>query len=177
MVIQREVGEDTLSFASGLRQALRQDPDVILIGELRDRETISIALTAAETGHLVLGTVHTNNAVQAIERIIDVYPADGQQQARYQLGMVLEGVIFQLLLSRANQQGRVPATEVLVGTVAMRNQIRSNELHLMKSYMEMGREQGMHSLEQSLSQLAKKGEITADAARSVLSDSEGLRIR
>ena len=177
MVIQREVGADTLSFASGLRQALRQDPDVLLIGELRDQETISIALTAAETGHLVLGTVHTNNAVQAIERIIDVYPADGQQQARYQLGMVLEGVIFQLLLSRANQQGRVPATEVLVGTVAMRNQIRSNELHLMKSYMEMGREQGMHSLEQSLSQLAKKGEITADAARSVLSDSEGLKIR
>ena len=177
MVIQREVGEDTLSFASGLRQALRQDPDVIFIGELRDRETISVALTAAETGHLVLGTVHTNNAVQAIERIIDVYPADGQQQARYQLGMVLEGIIFQLLLPRANQQGRVPATEVLVGTVAMRNQIRSNELHLMKSYMEMGREQGMHSLEQSLSQLAKKGEITADAARSVVSDSEGLKIR
>ena len=175
MVIQREVGEDTLSFASGLRQALRQDPDVILIGELRDRETISVALTAAETGHLVLGTVHTNDAVQAIERIIDVYPTDGQQQARYQLGMVLEGVIFQLLLPRAYQLGRVPATEVLLGTVGIRNQIRMNDLHQMKSYMEMDKGHGMHSLEQSLTELVKKGEISADTARSAVSDAEGLK--
>ena len=175
MVIQREVGEDTLSFASGLRQALRQDPDVILIGELRDRETISVALTAAETGHLVLGTVHTINAVQAIERIIDVFPADGQQQARYQLGMVLEGIIFQLLLPRCYQPGRVPATEVLLGTAGMRNQIRQNDLHQMKSYMEMDKGQGMHSLEQSLAELVKKGEISAESARGAVSDSEHLK--
>ena len=175
MVIQREVGDDTLSFATGLRQALRQDPDVILIGELRDRETISAALTAAETGHLVLGTVHTSDAVQAVERIIDVYPAEGQQQARYQLSMVLEGVIFQLLLPRANGRGRVAATEVLLGTVAMRNQIRMNQLHQMKSYLEMGKEQGMHSIDQSLSQLVKSGTISADTARSAVTDSGGLK--
>ena len=175
MLIQREVGEDTLSFASGLRQALRQDPDVILIGELRDRETISVALTAAETGHLVLGTVHTNSAVQAIERIIDVFPTDGQTQARYQLGMVLEGIIFQLLLPHFNRPGRVPATEVLLGTAGIRNQIRQNDLHQMKSYMEMDKGQGMHSLEQSLTELVKKGEVSAETARSVVSDPEHLK--
>ena len=175
MVIQREVGEDTHSFATGLRQALRQDPDVIVIGELRDRETVSVALTAAETGHLVLGTVHSSSAVQAIERIIDVFPADGQQQARYQLGMVLEGVIFQLLLPRADHQGRVPATEVLLGTVGMKNQIRTNELHQMKSYMEMGKGQGMQTIEQSLSQLVKNGVISNDAARSAVSEVGGPR--
>jgi twitching motility protein PilT len=175
MVVQREVGQDTNSFATGLRQALRQDPDVIMIGELRDQETISVALTAAETGHLVLGTVHTNGAVQAIERLIDVYPPIGQQQVRYQLSMVLEGVIFQLLLPRAGKQGRVAAVEVLLGTVSMRNQIRQNELHQMKSYMEIGRGQGMLTIEQSLAALVRRGEISADDARSAVSDPDGLK--
>ena len=175
MVIQRQVGEDTHSFATGLRQALRQDPDVIVIGELRDRETVSVAMSAAETGHLVLGTVHTNGAVPAIERIIDVYPTDGQQQARYQLSMVLEGVIFQLLLPRAKGEGRLPATEVLLATVGMRNQIRMNELHQMKSYMETGRRQGMQTIEQALSQLVDKGEISADTAQSAVSDLGSLK--
>ncbi len=119
--------------------------------------------------------MHTNNAVQAIERIIDVYPADGQQQARYQLGMVLEGVIFQLLFPRANHQGRVPATEVLLGTVGIRNQIRMNELHQMKSYIEMGKAQGMHSIEQSVSELVRSGAISADVARSSVSELTGKK--
>ncbi|MDO8687452.1 MAG: type IV pilus twitching motility protein PilT, partial [Dehalococcoidales bacterium] len=157
MIIQRELGTDTTSFASALRHILRQDPDIILIGELRDLETIAAALTAAETGHLVLSTVHSNGAIMAVERIVDVFPAERQSMVRYQLSMVLEGVIFQQLLPRVDGQGRVPAVEVLVGTVAVHNLIRQNELNQIKSYLHSGAEYGMQTLEQSLADLVKDG--------------------
>ncbi|MBI4180777.1 MAG: type IV pilus twitching motility protein PilT [Chloroflexi bacterium] len=176
MIIQRELGSDTLSFASALRYVLRQDPDIILIGELRDLETIAIALTAAETGHLVLSTVHSSGAIRAVERIIDIFPAERQSMVRYQLSMVLEGIIFQLLLPRADGQGRVAAVEVLVGTTAVHNLIRQNELNQIKTYLHSGAEYGMQTIEQSLASLVKGGVITAADAMSRASDPENLEI-
>ncbi|MBI2851821.1 MAG: type IV pilus twitching motility protein PilT [Chloroflexi bacterium] len=176
MIIQREIGADTVSFSEALRHVLRQDPDVILVGELRDVETISMALTAAETGHLVLTTLHTNGAVESVERLVDVFPAAAQEQVRYQLSLVLEGVIFQLLLPRASGDGRVPAVEVLAGTMAIRNLIRQNELHQIKSYLHSGAGYGMQTLEQALAALVKAGEITPAEAKSRASDLKGLEI-
>ncbi len=176
MIIQRELGTDTISFASALRHVLRQDPDIILIGELRDLETISAALTAAETGHLVLSTVHSSGAIRAVERIVDIFPADRQPMVRYQLSMVLEGVIFQQLLPRADGQGRVPAVEVLVGTTAVHNLIRQNDLNQIKSYLHSGAEYGMQTLEQSLADLVKDGKITVTEAIIRARDPESLQI-
>ncbi|MBF0121884.1 MAG: PilT/PilU family type 4a pilus ATPase [Candidatus Omnitrophica bacterium] len=164
LIIQREVGTDTVSFDSGLRHALRQDPDVIVIGETRDLDSISMALTAAETGHLVLATLHSPDAIEAINRIIDVYPGDKQNQIRVQLAETLLGVISQQLLPMKNSTERVLAAEVLVANMAIRNLIRRNVLPEIRGQMETGRE-GMNTTEQSLSALLKRGAIDLDVAR------------
>jgi twitching motility protein PilT len=164
IVEQREVGSDTDSFARALKHVLRQDPDVILIGEMRDLETVSTAVTAAETGHLVLASLHTIDAVQTIERIIDLFPAHQQFQIRLQLSMCLEGVISQQLLPRAKGGGRVPAVEILLCTGAVRNLIREARTPQIYSELETGARFGMESMIQSLYNLCKKGEITKELA-------------
>ena len=162
IVNQREVGSDTRSFAGGVRAALREDPDVIMIGEIRDLETISLALAAAETGHLVLGALYTNGAVQAVDRLIDVFPPHHQQQARVQLSMVLEGIIAQQLLPRIDRPGRVAACEVLVGTPAVRNLLREGKSHQLHSAMQTGSKHGMRTMEQSLRDLYDKHVISLE---------------
>jgi len=157
VVNQREVGTDTTSFAEGLRAALRSDPDVILVGEMRDLETISIALTAAETGHLVLSTLHTRGAAKTIDRIIDVFPPESQHQIRVQLSTVLEAVISQQLLPRNFGQGMVPAVEVMIGTPAIRNMIREEKVHQIPSMIETGARFGMQSMKAAVDELVKKG--------------------
>ncbi|MBI4296963.1 MAG: type IV pilus twitching motility protein PilT [Chloroflexi bacterium] len=165
MLLQRELGSDTLSFASGLRAALRQDPDVIMLGEMRDPETITTALTAAETGHLVLSTLHTNGAAQAVERILDVYQGVQQEHVRAQLAAVLEGVIFQLLLPKADGSGRVVAVEALVGTPAVRNLIRTGELHQLYSFMQIGTKDKMQTLDSALANLVNRGLVRLEDAK------------
>jgi twitching motility protein PilT len=164
VVNQREVGTDTLSFASALKHALRQDPDVILVGELRDLETIATALTAAETGHLVFGTLHTQDAPGTVQRIIDVFPSHQQQQVRVQLSGSLQGVVCQQLLPAMAGKGRVAAVEVLVATPAVRNLIREGKVHQIRTAMQAGGKYGMHTMEQSLAQLVRAGQITVAAA-------------
>lgn len=161
---QREVGDDTKSFSLALRHVLRQDPDVILIGEMRDLETMQAAITAAETGHLVFSTLHTTSASQTIDRIVDVFPPHQQSQIRSQLSITLQAVITQKLLRRTNTKGRVPATEVLIATPALRNLIREAKGYQLYGQIEMGKEYGMHTMEQSLSELLKKGVITREDA-------------
>jgi len=160
LVNQREVGEDTKSFANALKHVLRQDPDIILVGEMRDLETISVALTAAETGHLVLGTLHTSDAAQTIDRVIDVFPPHQQQQIRTQLASALQGVVCQTLCKRADGRGRVVATEVLVATPAIRNLIREGKTHQIGTAMQAGAQFGMHTLDQHLAELVKTRQIT-----------------
>jgi len=160
MVNQREVGEDTHSFANALKHVLRQDPDIILVGEMRDLETISVALTAAETGHLVFATLHTQDAAQTIDRIIDVFPPHQQQQVRVQLAGSLQGVVCQTLARTTDGKGRVVATEVLVATPAVRNLIREGKTHQIYSAMQAGSQHGMHTLDQHLADLVKRGHIT-----------------
>jgi twitching motility protein PilT len=160
LVNQREVGEDTRSFASALKHALRQDPDIILVGELRDLETISVALTAAETGHLVFATLHTQDAAQTIDRVIDVFPAEQQQQVRVQLAGAIQGVVCQTLCKTANGKGRVVATEVMTATPAIRNLIREGKTHQIYSSMQAGAKNGMHTLDQHLAELVRTGQIT-----------------
>ena len=160
VVNQREVGEDTHSFANALKHVLRQDPDIILVGEMRDLETISVALTAAETGHLVFATLHTQDAAQTIDRIIDVFPPHQQQQVRVQLAGSLQGVVCQTLARTADGKGRVVATEVLVATPAIRNLIREGKTHQIYSAMQAGAQHGMHTLDQHLADLVKRGRIT-----------------
>jgi len=169
IVHQREVGTDTLSFAQGLKYALRQDPDVILIGEMRDLETISIALTVAETGHLVFATLHTPDCVQAINRIIDVFPAHQQQQVRTQLSFVLQGVICQQLMPKVGG-GLVMAPEILITNPAVRALIRDSKIHQIYSSIEMGQKEGMRTLNYSLVQLVRAGKITREIAQSRTSD-------
>nr|WP_269204586.1 type IV pilus twitching motility protein PilT [Motilibacter deserti] len=164
LVNQREVGEDTLSFQDALKHVLRQDPDIILVGELRDLETISVALTAAETGHLVLATLHTQDAAQTIDRLIDVFPPHQQQQVRTQLAAALQGVVCQTLVKRADGTGRVVAAEVLVVTPAVRNMIRDGKTHQIYSAMQAGAAHGMQSMDQSLAQLVRQGRVTYDTA-------------
>jgi twitching motility protein PilT len=159
LVNQREVGEDTHSFGAALRHALRQDPDVLLIGELRDLETISVALTAAETGHLVFATLHTQDAPQTIDRVIDVFPAHQQQQVRVQLAASLQGIVSQVLCKTADGRGRVASTEILVGTSAVRNLVREGKIHQIHSLMQAGAEHGMITQDQSLAQLARNRRI------------------
>lgn len=160
IINQREVGADTHSFAAALKHVLRQDPDIILVGEMRDLETISVALTAAETGHLVFATLHTQDAAQTIDRVIDVFPAHQQSQVRTQLAGALQGVVCQTLCKRADSPGRAVATEVLVATPAIRNLIREGKTHQIYSAMQAGAQQGMHTLDQHLADLVKTGRIT-----------------
>jgi twitching motility protein PilT len=175
LVNQREVGTDTHSFAAALKHVLRQDPDVILIGELRDLETISVALTAAETGHLVFATLHTQDAAQSIDRLIDVFPPFQQAQVRAQLASTLQGVVCQMLLRRADGEGRVVATEVLVTTPAIANLIREGRTHQVRSAMQAGRQLGMHTADQRLAELVNLGTITHAAAYEKAQDIAGLR--
>jgi twitching motility protein PilT len=160
MVNQREVGEDTLSFSSALKHVLRQDPDIILVGEMRDLETISVALTAAETGHLVFATLHTQDAAQTIDRVIDVFPPHQQQQVRAQLAGALQGVVCQTLCRTSDGKGRVVATEVMVTTPAIRNLIREGKTHQVYSAMQAGMQHGMHTLDQHLAELVKANRIS-----------------
>ncbi|WP_188991548.1 type IV pilus twitching motility protein PilT [Paenibacillus nasutitermitis] len=170
VVEQREVGSDTLSFSSGLRAALRQDPDVILVGELRDQETMSAAVTAAETGHLVLATLHTTDAPQTIDRIIDAFPSHQQGQIRAQLAAVLLAVISQRLLPRVNGQGRACATEIMMNTPAVANLIRTEKIHQIKSVMQTGRAHGMHTLDASIKELLMQGTVDPVAAKAYLAE-------
>jgi len=168
IVNQREIGVDTASFGTGLRAALRQDPDVILVGEMRDLETISTAITAAETGHLVFGTLHTADAPQTIDRVIDVFPPVAQQQIRVQLAAVLLGVMAQRLLPTQDGSGRVAAIEVLVNTPAVANLIRSEKVHQVRSVMQTGKAQGMQTMEMSLRELLQRGTISVTAAKNAM---------
>ncbi len=170
IVIQREVGSDTASFANALRHVLRQDPDVILIGEMRDLETISAAITAAETGHLVLATLHTTSAAQTVDRIIDVFPPHQQEQVRVQLSTTLEGIICQTLIPLADGKGRTCAQEILVATPAICNLIREGKTHQMPSVLQSGASEGMQSLDQALKQLVIQGKITPQDAMAVASN-------
>lgn len=164
MVNQREIGQDTRSYADALRAALREDPDVILVGEMRDYETISVAITAAETGHLVLSTLHTIGAASTVDRVIDVFPPHQQQQIRVQLANVLEAVISQQLIPRADGRGRVAAFEVLHANPAIRNLIREGKTHQIPSMMQTGRRMGMITMDEAIVQLAREGRITRQMA-------------
>ena len=175
VVNQREVGEDTHSFAEALRHVLRQDPDVILVGEMRDLETISTALTAAETGHLVFATLHTQDAPQSIDRIIDVFPAHQQQQIRVQLASSLQGICTQQLLRTADGSGRAVASEVLVATPAIRNLIREGKIYQIYSLMQAGGKFGMITMDQNLAALVKNGSITLEMAMERCTNEEDLR--
>lgn len=175
LVEQRQVGDDCPSFASALRYVLRQRPDVILIGEVRDLETMASALTAAETGHLVLATLHTCNAAQTIGRMIDVFPAAQQGQVRTQLAASLRAIVCQTLLQDELNQSLVPATEVLIATSAIRRAIRDNETHLIPSMIETGRKLGMHTLEQCLESLVRAGRVSPESA--VLAAADPVRMQ
>src|SRR5512132_4198441 len=175
LVNQREVHSDTHGFANALRAALREDPDIVLIGELRDLETIESALRIAETGHLTFATLHTNSAAQTINRIIDVFPAHQQGQIRTQLSLVLEGIVCQALLPRADGQGRVVSLEILIPTPAIRNLIRDDKVHQIYSTMQTGQEKfGMQTMNQSLVTLCQKRLITLDTAMSASSMKDEL---
>lgn len=168
LVNQREVGSHTKTFANALKAALREDPDIMLVGELRDLETISLALTAAETGHLVFGTLHTNSAAKTIDRIIDVFPAGQQQQIRTMLSESLRGVVAQTLFSRADGQGRIAAYEILRNTKAVANLIRENKIHQIASTMQTGTSSGMVLFEKYIDDLVKTGKVSANDARTFL---------
>jgi twitching motility protein PilT len=176
IVNQREVGTDTPSFGSALKYALREDPDVILVGEMRDLETISAALTIAETGHLALATLHTNSAPEAINRIIDVFPSNQQSQVRAQLAFVLEGVITQTLLPRARNKGRVMAAEIMIATPAIRSVIRDDKVHQIYSLMQAGKKHGMQTMNDALYQAYMGREVEKeDCIRVSPNPSEFLR--
>ena len=164
MVNQREVFSDTHSFKNALKSILRQDPDVVLVGEMRDLETISAALTIAETGHLTLGTLHTNSCAQTINRIIDVFPTSQQGQVRAQLSLVLEGVLSQQLIPTADGRGRAMSLEIMVATPAIRNLIREEKIHQIYSAMQAGQKFGMQTMNQSLSELVQKRRISREEA-------------
>ena len=175
IITQREVGEDTKSFSEALRRVLRQDPDVILVGELRDLETISMALTAAETGHLVFGTLHTQDCPQTIDRMIDVFPTNQQEQIRVMLAATLEGVVTQQLVVNSDGTGRIPCSEVLVCTSAIRNLIRQSKTHQIYSLMQVGSSFGMQTMDQGLAKLVKEGLISESLAYDRSSNEEDLR--
>ncbi|KAA0225570.1 MAG: Twitching mobility protein [Fimbriimonadales bacterium] len=175
IINQRELGHDTKSFANALRASLREDPDVILVGEMRDTETIALAITAAETGHLVFATLHTNNAAESIDRIIDVFPPGQQDQIRIQLANNLQAVISQQLLRRAGSPGRIPAVEVMIATPAIRNLIRENKTHQIPSMIQTSGSIGMQSMDQNLRDLYMKGFITFEDALSRAINVEELK--
>ncbi|HJH10472.1 MAG TPA: type IV pilus twitching motility protein PilT [Metalysinibacillus jejuensis] len=172
VVNQREVGVDTESFASGLRASLRQDPDIILVGEMRDLETISTAITAAETGHLVFATLHTSSAATTIDRIIDVFPAHQQGQVRIQLANVLQGIISQRLFVRKDTKGRIAATEILVQVPAIANLIRNEKVHQIPSVMQTNKALGMHTLHMSMQSLIARGTISLKDAKPYMDESD-----
>lgn len=174
MISQREVGRDTDSFSGSLRGALRQDPDVILVGEMRDHETISTALTAAETGHLVMTTLHTQSAAQTVDRIIDVFPPHQQQQIRVQLAAVLQAVMIQRLIPRSNGEGRILATELLVMNNASRNLIREGKTHQINSIIQTGGKLGMHLMDQKLKEFVQRGDIDLEHALEIVQDNEAF---
>jgi twitching motility protein PilT len=177
LVNQREVGTDTNSFAAALKYALRQDPDVVLIGEMRDLETTQSALTIAETGHLAFATLHTNSAAETINRIIDIFPAHQQSQIRAQLAFVLEGVVTQTLLQKAKGRGRVMAAEIMVCTPAIRALIRDDKVHQIYSSMQAGKKHGMQTLNDALYQLYMQRDVVKDECLRVSSDqNEFLRM-
>ena len=175
IVNQREVGRDTRSFARALKGALRQDPDVVLVGEMRDLETVSLALTAAETGHLVLASLHTRDAPRAVDRIVDVFPPHGQPQVRAQLAGSLQGVVAQTLLPRRDGGGRVLACEVLVPTPGVRNLIREGKNHQIQSAMQAGGRFGMRTLDAALADLVRRGLVSPDEAESNSANPDELR--
>lgn len=176
LISQRELGLDTLSWDESLRSALREDPDVVLIGEMRDPESIASAITIAETGHLVFSTLHTNSAAQTVDRIIDSFPESQQAQVRIQLSSALEGIISQRLVSKI-EGGRIAASEVLIATTAVKSNIREAKTHLLDSIIETSQDVGMISLEASLAQLVKEGVITLEVARSyAVREKEFLRL-
>jgi len=175
MVNQREVGADTDSFSAALRDALREDPDVILVGELRDLETISMALTAAETGHLVFATVHTNDVAQTVHRMIDVFPPHQQDQVRTQLAVALQGVVTQTLLRKKDGEGRVGAFETMVVNAAIRNLIKEGKEHQIYNVVQTGRQEGMMLLKDSLKALIASGQITEEEALTKVADPNALK--
>jgi twitching motility protein PilT len=175
IVNQRELGADAQSFGLGLKAALREDPDVILVGEMRDLETISTALTAAETGHLVFATLHTQDTAQTVDRIVDVFPPEQQQQVRVQLSVALQGIVTQQLVPTADGQGRCCATEVLVPTPAVRNLIREGKTHQIYSALQTGGQFGMQTMDASLAQLVRQHKITRELAEARSSAPEELR--
>lgn len=176
LINHRELGVDTHSFHTALKSALREDPDIILVGEMRDYETISLALTAAETGHLVFGTLHANSASKIIDRIIDVFPTGDKEMIRAMLSGALEGVVAQTLLPRADSSGRIGAFEVLVGTNAVRNLIRENQVPQIFSMMQTGSRYGMITMEEAINNLVQQGAITPETARQAVmkAGDEGL---
>jgi twitching motility protein PilT len=174
IIVQRDLGDDTRSFNTALVKALRHDPDVVVIGEMRDLNTIATAITAAETGHLVLGTLHTSDAAQTIDRIIDVFPPGQQRQIRMQLAQVIEAVLSQTLLPRTNE-GRIAAMEVMIGTPAVRNLIRSEKVHELATVIQLGNREGMQTLDQSLADLVKRNMVTQEEAMLKSSNPEQLR--
>lgn len=177
MVNQREIGLDSGSYANALRAALREDPDVILVGEMRDFETISVAITAAETGHLVLSTLHTIGAVSTVDRVIDVFPPHQQQQIRVQLANVLEAVVSQQLIPTADGQGRVAAFEVLHANHAVRNLIREGKSHQIASVMQTNRKMGMITMDEAIRQLYMDGKISRQMAVQFAQDPDGMETR
>ena len=177
MVNQREIGIDSVNYANALRAALREDPDVILVGEMRDFETISVAITAAETGHLVLSTLHTIGAASTVDRVIDVFPAHQQPQIRIQLSNVLEAVISQQLIPTADGKGRVAAFEVLHANHAVRNLIREGKSHQLMSVMQTNRKSGMITMDEAIAQLYQQGKITKDDAIEFAQDVEGMELK
>ncbi len=160
LVNQREIGTSTKSFANALRAALREDPDVILVGEMRDKETIELGITAAETGHLVFGTLHTNSAPKTVDRIIDVFPADQQEQIRAMLAESLKGVVSQVLLRKKGGKGRCAAMEIMIGTSAVANLVRENKIHQIPSIIQTGKKDGMQLLDQHILEFLMSGAIT-----------------
>jgi len=174
IVNQREIGADSRSFAAALRAALREDPDVILVGEMRDLETISTAVTAAETGHLVLATLHTSSAAQTIERITDVFPPHQQNQIRLQLAETIQGIVSQQLLPRAGAPGRVAAVEVLVATPAIRNLIREGKTHQIPAAIQTGAKFGMQLMDTALRELYRRGQISRETLTSRVTDLSSL---
>jgi len=177
LISQREVGFDTLSFGKALTSALRQDPDVILVGEMRDLETMATAISAAETGHLVLATLHSNDAVQSVHRIVDVFPSSQQAQIRQQLALSLHAIVAQQLVPRADGRGRIPAIELMLATFPVRHHIRSDKLEKLYNEITLGKRQGMTSFEESFAQLVREGRIELEEARVRASHPEELDTR
>jgi twitching motility protein PilT len=172
LINQREVGPHTLSFANALRSALREDPDVILVGEMRDLETIRLAMTAAETGHLVFGTLHTSSAAKTVDRIIDVFPAAEKEMVRAMLSESMRAVISQTLLKTKDGGGRVAAHEIMIGTPAIRNLIRENKIAQMYSAIQTGQQFGMQTLDQNLTDLVKRNAVGPAEARTKASNKD-----